>query len=243
MRQIIVITDGYSNEGVSPSAAAAQAYARGIVVNVIGVVDRETEGMRGEREIESMARAGGGIHRVVTPSKLAYTMQMMTRHTVVATIQQVVNQELRAIMNDSQASVAALPPAKRAEVVRAVDEWTEMTPLKVALLIDASASMRNKFDAVRDAAHDLLISLQARKGPSELAVLHYPGNSSKVVEIDVEWTSELAKLEKILYKLNVKGTTPTGPAILQTISCFEGTGLLQTAYPAETESAWGDYVV
>lgn len=244
MKQMIMITDGNSNEGVSPVTAAAQAYAKGIVVNVIGVVDREIDGMRGEREIEAIARAGGGIHRIVVPSRLAHTMQMMTRHTVVATIQQVVNQELRAIMQDDQATLAALPPEKRAQVVRSVDEWTETAPLQVALLIDASASMRDKFHEVRNAAQDLMLSLQARAGASELAVLHYPGNNTNIVEQDVGWTTELAKLDKILYKLNVKGTTPTGPAILQTISVFEGSGaLVRDEGAAMRDSAWGDYVV
>src|SRR5690606_11925216 len=105
---IILITDGNSNEGISPITAASEAYARGIVVNVIGVVDRESAGMHAEKEIEAIAKAGGGIHRVVSPVKLAYTMQMMTRHTVVATIQQVVNEELRTIFKNESASLDSL---------------------------------------------------------------------------------------------------------------------------------------
>ncbi|TLS48613.1 VWA domain-containing protein [Paenibacillus antri] len=241
MKQIIVITDGNSNEGISPITAAAEAYARGVVVNVIGVVDREAAGMRGEREIEAVAKAGGGLHRIVSPTKLAYTMQMMTRHTVVATIQQVVNEELRSIFKNETASLETLPPEKRAEVVRSVDEWTETAPLQVALLIDASASMKHKFDAVREAAYDLMLSMQARAGKSELAVLHFPGNNANAVEIDVGWTCELAKLEKILYKLNVKGTTPTGPAILDALALFGGVGRPSPRRAAD--AAWGDYVV
>ena len=241
MRQIIVITDGNSNEGVSPITAAAEAYARGVVVNVIGVVDREAAGMHGEKEIEAIAKAGGGIHRIVSPTKLAYTMQMMTRHTVVATIQQVVNEELRSIFKDETASLETLPPAKRAQVVRSVDEWTETAPLRVALLIDASASMKHKFDAVREAAYDLLLSMQARAGKSELAVLHFPGNNANAVETDAPWTSELAKIEKILYKLNVKGTTPTGPAILDALALFGETARASTRRAAN--AVWGDYVV
>ena len=241
MRQIIVITDGNSNEGVSPVTAAAEAYARGVVVNVIGVVDREAAGMHGEKEIEAIAKAGGGIHRIVSPTKLAYTMQMMTRHTVVATIQQVVNEELRSIFKDETASLETLPPAKRAEVVRSVDEWTETAPLRVALLIDASASMKHKFDAVREAAYDLMLSMQARAGKSELAVLHFPGNNANAVETVAPWTSELAKIEKILYKLNVKGTTPTGPAILDALALFGVTPRASTR--RASNAVWGDYVV
>ncbi|MCI3923255.1 VWA domain-containing protein [Paenibacillus sp. TRM 82003] len=242
MKQLILITDGNSNEGISPVAAAAQAYARGVVVNVIGIADQQSDGWRGEQEIEAIAKAGGGIHRFVSPAKLAYTMQMMTRHTVVATIQQVVNAELKSIFKDEQASIETLAPQKRAQIVKSVDEWTETAPLQVALLIDASASMKHKFQAVREAASDLMLSMQARSGRSELAVLHFPGNGSNAVEIDAEWTAELAKIEKILYKLNVKGTTPTGPAILQALSMFEGGGRAKPAKTTE-DALWGDYVV
>ena len=40
MKQILLVTDGCSNVGVSPVVAAAQAYAAGITVNVVGIVDQ-----------------------------------------------------------------------------------------------------------------------------------------------------------------------------------------------------------
>jgi len=242
LKQIIIITDGNSNEGISPITAAAEAFGRGVVVNVIGIVDREEQGMRGEKEIAAIAKAGGGMYRIVSPAKLATTMQMMTRQTVVSTIQQVVNSELKAIFKDENASLATLPPEKRAQVVRSVDEWTETAPLRVALLIDASASMKHKFDAVRDAAYDLMLSMQARLGRSELAVIHFPGNRAGGIEIDTGWTSELAKMEQILYKLNVKGTTPTGPAIMEALALFE-VGERTKPSRVNEAAAWGDYVV
>lgn len=234
---MIVITDGQSNDGVDPIDAAAEAYAQGVVVNVIGVVDRDQAGMHGEKEIERIAKAGGGLHRIVTPARLAHTMQMLTRQTVVATIRQVVDAELRSILKDESASLETLPPAKRAEVVRSVDAWTESSPLRVALVIDASASMKHKFDTVREAAYDFMVSLRSRSGASELAVLHFPGNKANAVDIDLSWTTELAKVENILYKLNVKGTTPTGPAILGALALFG------SRKRGEPDSAWGEYVV
>lgn len=238
MKQIIVITDGNSNAGVCPVDAAAESFRRGVVVNVIGIVDAHQSGMRGEREIERIAQAGGGLHRIVTPTLLARTMQAMTRQTIVGTIRQVVNSELRAVLGDDAASLTTLSPEKRADVVRAVDEWTESAPLRVALVIDASASMKHKFDTVREAAVDFMLSLRARQGRSELAVIHFPGNGSKDVEIDVPWTSELAKVENILYKLNVKGTTPTGPAILAALRMFE-----DDAEELPQDAVWGHEVV
>ncbi len=241
MKQIILITDGNSNTGVSPAAAAAQAYALGVVVNVIGIVDRETEGAPGAREVEEIARSGGGVHRFVSAEKLAYTMQMMTRHTVMATIQQVVNQELKKIFGPAETRLTSVDPGKRAQLVRSMDEWAETAPIQVALLIDASASMKNKFDAVRESAVDLLVSMQARAGKSELCVFHFPGNTSNVVEMDAGWTAEVDKIRNILYKINVKGTTPTGPAILRALNYLCGEQELERE--GAKEALWGDYVV
>ncbi len=39
MKQIILITDGCSNVGISPVIAAAHAKAEGIVVHVVGIAD------------------------------------------------------------------------------------------------------------------------------------------------------------------------------------------------------------
>lgn len=59
MRQILLITDGCSNVGVSPVVAAAHAKEEGITVNVIGVVDQGELGMLGAEEIREIAEAGG----------------------------------------------------------------------------------------------------------------------------------------------------------------------------------------
>jgi Ca-activated chloride channel family protein len=36
-------------------------------------------------------------------------------------------------------------------------------------------------------------------------------------EMDLDWTRNLANLNRLFYKLNMKGTTPTGPALLKVI--------------------------
>jgi Ca-activated chloride channel family protein len=176
MKQILLITDGCSNMGVSPILAAAYALEDGISVNVVGVIDYGTIGELGSLEISEIAKAGGGISRIVGTQKLAQTMQMMTRKTVAQSIQQAVNKELKHILGNSR--LEDLPPHRRSQVVEVVDELTETTPLQVALLIDASASMKPKLNAVEEAIRDLMLSLQAREGLSELAVFHYPGSNS-----------------------------------------------------------------
>ncbi|MCZ8523690.1 MULTISPECIES: vWA domain-containing protein [Paenibacillus] len=260
MKQIILITDGCSNVGVSPVVAAARAKAEGIIVNVVGVVDSGEIGMLGSEEIRETAEAGGGMSRIVQSAQLAQTVQMMTRRSVVSTIQQVVGQELRGILGHSQ--LDRLPPQQRSEVVRVIDDLTETARLQIALLIDASSSMKPKLQAVKDAIQDLQLSLQSRQGTSLLSVFHFPcglAAEEQAAHCDIEWTTDLANLRGLFYKLTMRGTTPTGPALLQVIEHMiesggeasaapgsritEGTRLPDRLGAARKEGIWSDYVV
>ena len=87
---------------------------------------------------------------------------MLTRKTVVQTIQHAVHRELKQVLGAS--SIEELPPEKRGEVVRVIDELSESSELRVALLIDASASMKPKLQAVEEAIRDLALSLQLAAG-------------------------------------------------------------------------------
>lgn len=222
MNQILLITDGCSNVGESPVTAAAQAWAEGIYVNVIGVVDEGAIGEHGAAEINEIARAGGGMSRIVGSRQLSQTVQMMTRQTVAGTIRQAVNQELQQLFGLS--SVAALPPAKRAEVVQVMNELEETAELRVALLIDTSASMKPKLHAVEEAIHDLALSLQARVGQSSIAVFHFPGEDGhSPCSLDSGWTPSAGSLPALFSRIRMKGTTPTGPALLQVVDYYRET--------------------
>ncbi|MDF2926306.1 MAG: hypothetical protein K0R57_5220 [Paenibacillaceae bacterium] len=216
MKQIILVTDGCSNVGIDPVIAAAQARQEGIVVHVVGVIDHGEIGEMGAAEIAEIAKAGGGLSRIVSSVQLSQTVQMMTRKTVTNTIQQVVEQELRHILG-GDGSLTELPPQKRGPVVQAVEELSESVDLRIALLVDASASMKPKLAAVQEAVHDLLASLRARNGKSELSVFRFPGLHGEEAHLELGWTRELAKVPNLFYKINMRGTTPTGPALLQTI--------------------------
>ncbi|TBL69054.1 hypothetical protein [Paenibacillus thalictri] len=220
MQQIILITDGCSNVGVSPVIAAAHAKAEQIVVNVIGVIDQGELGELGAFEIQEIAQSGGGMSRVVTSDQLSQTVQMMTRKTVMNTIQQAVGAELKQILGHS--SPLELPPDQRSRVVQVMDDLSETSSLRVALLIDASASMKPKLAAVKEAIYDLQLSLQARSGESELTVFHFPGTGGEEVVMDIGWTKNVANLSKLFYKINMKGTTPTGPAMLHVVQFMTG---------------------
>lgn len=234
IKQICLITDGRSNVGISPVIAAAQAASDGICVNVVGVVDAHGVHDRGIVEIEAIAKAGKGLSHIVHTRDLSRTVQMVTRKAMTHTLHQVVNEQLQRILTEEsrvqsrsatalpavvngEQSLTQLAPEERAKVVQVIDDMSEQMPLRVALLIDVSASMRSKLEAVRTAIHDLMLSLQARSGESEIAVFHFPHSANEVVALDAHWTSELANVEKLFYKLSMKGTTPTGPAMLKVI--------------------------
>lgn len=220
LKQILLITDGCSNVGMDPAAAAAYAYEEGIIVNVIGIVDRGEFGSHGAQEIEQIARAGGGMSRIIPPERLAQTVQMMTRHTVTQTIHQAVSRELKQIVGSGELS--DLSPPKRERVVQVIEDMSDNAPLRVALLVDASASMKPKLQAVKEAIQDLLLSLQAREGNNELSIFHFPGSrsGSDDIEMDIGWTDNLEKLNRLFYKLNMRGATPTGPALLKVVQYY-----------------------
>nr|WP_071784258.1 VWA domain-containing protein [Paenibacillus antibioticophila] len=250
MKQIMLITDGCSNVGESPVMAAALARQEGITVNVVGIVDYGTIGELGSVEIEEIARAGGGMSRMSGTRQLAQTMQMMTRKTVVQTIQHAVNKELRQILGQTDTAVEDLPPDTRSQVVEVIDELSETSALEVVLLIDASASMRPKLAAVEEAIRDMMLSLGARQGTSRIAVFHFPGaHSGEEAVMDMDWTTELTGARSIFQKLTMRGATPTGPAILKVMEFFrygtlEGHGSSNWLKESDRgEGMLGDYVV
>src|SRR5690554_2572707 len=136
IKQIIVVTDGCSNIGTNPVVAAAHAYAEGIVVNVIGILDHGDLGQKGALEVAEIARAGGGISRLVQANQLSQTIQMMTRQTVACTIRQTVEEELKRIMTSkhmdqhSPNPIEVLSPQQRSQVVEVMDEMVETVSLQ-----------------------------------------------------------------------------------------------------------------
>lgn len=240
MKQILLITDGCSNVGINPVIAASHAQEEGITVNVVGIVDDDAQAQFGVAEINEIAEAGGGISRMVTMRDLSKTVQMMTRKTVMQTIQHAVHRELKQVLGAE--SLEELSPAKRGEVVRVMDNLSEEAPLQIALLIDTSASMKPKLPAVEDAIRDLMLSLQARQGKSELCIFHFPGANHEGSVRVTGWTSDMSKLSSLFTRLNMRGTTPTGPALMEVIDFFR-TGDYGRKNRQETEGMHGGYVV
>lgn len=219
LKQILLITDGCSNQGEDPIAMAALAREQGITINVIGVVEQDTIDEQGMQEIEGMATAGGGVSQIVYSTQLSQTVQMVTKQAMTQTLQGVVNKELQQILG-AKTSMEDLPPEKRGEVMEVVDELGETVDLEVLVLVDTSASMKHKLPTVKEALLDLSISLNARMGDNQFSVFVFPGKKVEVEKV-LDWTPRLESLSSIFPKLTTGGITPTGPAIREALTYFK----------------------
>jgi Ca-activated chloride channel homolog len=219
LRQILLITDGCSNQGEDPIAMAALAKEQGITVNVIGVMENDVIDEKGMQEIEGIALSGGGVSQVVYAKQLSQTVQMVTRKAMTQTLQGVVNTELKQILGNS-ASMEELPPEKRGEVMEVVDELGESVDLEVLILVDTSASMKHKLPTVKEALLDLSLSLNARMGDNKFSVFVFPGKRKDVEKL-LDWTPKLEALTSVFSKLSPGGITPTGPALAEALSYFK----------------------
>lgn len=214
--QITLITDGFSNQGISPVDAAYSAIRNDITVNVIGISNGRGYGEKGINEIERIAKAGGGLHQIVPLEKVGQTVQMVTRQAMNKTIQQVVHTQLTKILGQD---INSLAPVKRVKVAEMVDNLAEHSDLNILLLIDQSASMISKIEKIKEAISDFHLSLISRSGKSLISILTFPGNS-KTVDIKIQWTREINQINSLVNKIKINGNTPTGPALIESIKYF-----------------------
>lgn len=180
LKQILLITDGCSNQGENPAHIASIVAEQGITVNVIGILeDEQSEQPEGLEEVEEIASCGQGVSQIVYREMLAQTVQTVTKQAMNETLQGgVVNKELKQIFGNEK-TMEELPPDQRGEVMEVVDELGETCDLEVLVLVDTSASMTNKLPTVQEALIDLSISMNARIGRSRFAVYQFPGRKNR----------------------------------------------------------------
>ncbi|MFV9511718.1 VWA domain-containing protein [Tepidibacillus sp. LV47] len=213
-QQMVLITDGYSNSGISPIEAAKVVFQQGVIIHVIGITDSMKKGVQGIAEIKEIANAGGGYSQIVQMEEVAKTMELFTKKTMNHTVQQVVSQQLMQILKNQ--SIYSLPPKERLKIGNLIDQLSEYSQLKILLLIDRSASMTKKMEKLKEAIYDFQLSIHSRAGDSEVAIAFFPGISN-VIDIVLPWTKEISQLNSILSRLIPRGNTPTGPAILASL--------------------------
>lgn len=212
IKQIIVVTDGRSNMGISPVTAAGRAYASGITVSTIGIINhRSSVDGKGIEEVEEIAKAGGGICEYSGIENLSRTMQDITHKTARRTIEQIVNRQLKSIVGER---IEDMEPGSRLKLVEFIEKYGDNINLKCIVLIDISGSMRDKLDIARKSVTELLESLEERQGESSIAVITFPGGESGMCSLICGFTNDTGTLSHKLESIRAGGGTPTGPAIL-----------------------------
>lgn len=236
LKQILLITDGCSNQGEDPTLVANFIQEQGITVNVIGVLDQSDTASESLVEVEDIASAGGGVCQIVYPQILTQTVQAVTKQAMTQTLQGVVNQELKQILGEEQ-TIEELPPDQRGEVMEVVEELTETSDMQLLVLVDTSASMQKKLATVKEALIDLSISMNSRIGENKFAIYSFPGKKKAINKV-LDWSAKLDKLEAVFPKLTSGGVTPTGPALKEALYPFSQSGLLRSLRKnAESEEA------
>ena len=207
LRQILLITDGCSNEGADPVQVALLAARQGVGVSVIGVLDEGVLGLGGEQEIIRIAEAGQGMYRLTRVSDLSRTVQIMTQRALELSVERSV---LSGWGAHDTLTLDNLPPALRPQLAREMENAAEIALLDICLVIDLSGSMNPKRRYVQEAVRDLVDTLSTRKGNYQLEAVVFPDPQGGIVK---HLLVHDAKLADAIGRIEPQGNTPTGPAL------------------------------
>ncbi len=208
-RQIMLITDGESNEGIDPISAAKEGHEKGVTISTIGITDKSND-ERPLKEIKDIAEAGGGVWELTNIQNLSTALSMVTVKSVYKTIEEAVNKELREIVGTG---LNDMNPQSRIKVTDMIDRLGDEINIKCCVVIDASSSMANKMGMAKKSILNLLRMLNQRKGKTKISVISYPGKKEGQYDILCDFTEDIAILEESLNKILIGGNTPTGSAI------------------------------
>lgn len=215
LKQIILISDGQSNRGVDPREMAELALKEGIRVNTIGIIDNDKDQLA-IMELEDIAEKGGGVCELTHLNHLSETLSRVTINSIYSTIEQMVSQELKDIID---MDINEVSPTERYKFVKLIDRIGDEVDLKCLILLDASGSMKHKIDIAKKSILELLLFLEERKGKNKIAVSIFPGKEG-YYELLCEFTQDLDELKRSLDIIEIGGITPTGPAIEGAIDIF-----------------------
>lgn len=222
INQIIVVTDGRSNIGGDPIIAVREAVGNNIVVSAIGIVDKPDTNESPIEEIQNMAKSGRGEWELTYIENLSTTLHMLTQRTVNKTISTVVNKQLKEIIG---AELDEIKPESRNKFIEYIENISDEIHIKCCVLMDCSGSMKPKIHKARESIIDLMNSLKARKGKSEVAVIAFPGSGKEMTRVISDFSDDIDIIKNEIRNMNVGGTTPTAPAIYKAIELFTNRAL------------------
>ena len=166
--------------------------------------------------MENIAEKGGGICELTNLENLSETLSKVTVKSVYETIEEVVNRELKEIIDVDMEQVH---PRERNKITRIIDQIGNEVTLKCLILLDASGSMKKKIDIARKSILELLMFLEERSGENQIGVMVFPGES-RYYELLCDFTKDVGELKNKIKFIKTGGTTPTGPAIEGAIKIF-----------------------
>lgn len=214
LKQIIVISDGQSNIGPDPVVIAGLALENSIIVNTIGIIEDESK--KPILELENIAKSGGGICELSNINELADTLSRVTVKSIYNTVEEMVSEELREILD---VSIEDINPKERYKFIRLVDRIGNEIDLRCLILLDISGSMERKIEVARKSIFELLFFLEERTGKNHIGVIVFPfkGEYCKLL---CDFTEEVGILREKIQSLQTGGTTPTGFAMEKAIEIF-----------------------
>ena len=214
-KQIILVTDGESNEGVDPVLVARGSQAKNIAINTIGITENSRESSM--MEIKEIADASGGVWEHTDIQNLDTTMSMVSMKSVLNTIEETVNKELKSIVGSE---LEEIHPSSRKKIVDLIDRLGDTSDIKCCVVIDCSGSMKRKINIAKSSALNLLRVLSSRGGNTEVAVIAYP-HRDQDYKVLCNFTNNIIELEKGLQEIKIGGRTPTGMALKGALSVLE----------------------
>ena len=213
--QIIVISDGQSNVGPDPSDMAELALTNNIRVNTIGIIDNNRN-KDSILELESMAERGGGVCELTSLDNLSETLSRVTINSVYSSIEEVVSNELKELMD---VDLNEINPNDRNKIINMIDKIGNEINLKCLILLDTSGSMKNKINIARKSVLELLMFLKERKGENHVGFMTFPGKDG-YYQLLCDFTMDIDELKEKIENIDTGGTTPTGYALEGAIKAF-----------------------
>jgi len=213
INQIIVVTDGRFNSGISSIEAAKEAYDAGVIVSTICITDQSSRSdERSIKGAEGIAEAGGGLCGYCHIEDLENKVKDLAHKTARKIIEHIVNRQLKAVIGEE---IQYLEPEYRLKIADFIEKYEDNINQKCVIVLDTGGSMEDKLTALKKSVAELLKSLKKRKGDSCIAVIAYAGEDTGICSVICGFTSEISILEQKLELITSEGRMPIGTAILK----------------------------
>lgn len=199
INQIIVVTGDRPDLGLNSLKAAGKAYAEGITVSIMGIMNSRSSDEKASRELEELARAGGGLCEYTDEEHLNNAIQNITLKTIRKAMEQEVERQFKALIG---VEIENLESVSKIKIEEFIQKYEEIINLKCIILLDIGERMKNRLDIFKGSEIKLLERFHKRKGKNNIAVLTYTGESIKACRILCGFTDDVSILgqKEIIYQ-------------------------------------------